>query len=122
MPILKSAIDKDSKEFAANRTHMEKLVADLRQKQAQAALGGDEKARKKHTDRGKLLPRERIEALLDRGSPFLELSRLPPMACTTGDAPCAGHYHRHRPGAWPRSHGGGQRRHRERRHLLSRSP
>ncbi len=71
MPILKSAIDRNSKEFAANRVHMEKLVADLREKQAKAALGGDEKARKKHTDRGKLLPRERIEALLDCGSPFL---------------------------------------------------
>ncbi|MGH8402486.1 MAG: methylcrotonoyl-CoA carboxylase, partial [Gammaproteobacteria bacterium] len=63
MPILKSAIDKNGKEFAANRAHMEKLVADLREKQTKAALGGSEKSRKKHTDRGKLLPRERIEAL-----------------------------------------------------------
>ncbi len=90
MPILKSAIDRNSKEFAANRAHMEKLVADLREKQAKAALGGDEKARKKHTDRGKLLPRERIEALLDRGSPFLELSPLAAFGLYDGDAPAAG--------------------------------
>ncbi|HET7099554.1 MAG TPA: methylcrotonoyl-CoA carboxylase, partial [Terriglobia bacterium] len=76
MPILKSALDTNSKEFAANRAHMEKLVADLRTQQNQAALGGGDKARKKHTDRGKLLPRDRIEALLDPGSPFLELSPL----------------------------------------------
>ncbi len=90
MPILKSAIDRNSKEFAANRAHMEKLVADLREKQAKAALGGDEKARKKHTDRGELLPRERIEALLDRGSPFLELSPLAAFGLYDGDAPAAG--------------------------------
>ena len=51
MPILKSAVDRDNPEFAANRAHMEKLVAELREKLTQAALGGDEKARKKHTDR-----------------------------------------------------------------------
>ncbi|HEY3860053.1 MAG TPA: carboxyl transferase domain-containing protein, partial [Gammaproteobacteria bacterium] len=90
MPILKSALDRNSKEFLANRDHMQKLVADLRAQQAKTALGGDEKARKKHTDRGKLLPRERIEALLDRGSPFLELSSLAAHGMYEGDAPCAG--------------------------------
>ncbi|MGH8378992.1 MAG: carboxyl transferase domain-containing protein [Gammaproteobacteria bacterium] len=90
MPILKSAIDKNGKEFAANRAHMEKLVADLREKQTKAALGGSEKSRKKHTDRGKLLPRERIEALLDRGSPFLELSPLAAYGMYDDDSPCAG--------------------------------
>src|SRR5690242_4172227 len=90
MSILKSALDRNSKEFLANRDHMQKLVADLRAQQAKAALGGDEKARKKHTDRGKLLPRERIEALLDRGSPFLELSSLAAHGMYDGDAPCAG--------------------------------
>ena len=90
MPILKSTIDRNSKEFAANHTHMEKLVADLREKQARAALGGDEKARKKHTDRGKLLPRQRIEALLDRGSPFLELSPLAAFGLYDDEAPAAG--------------------------------
>src|SRR5579863_10163238 len=90
MPTLKSALDRNSKEFLANRGHMHKIVADLRAQQAKAALGGDEKARKKHTDRGKLLPRERIEALLDRGSPFLELSPLAAHGMYDGDAPCAG--------------------------------
>src|SRR6201998_2468122 len=88
MPILKSALDRNSKEFLANRDHMQQLVADLRAVQAKAALGGDEKARKKHTDRGKLLPRERIEALMDRGSPFLELSPLAAHGMYEGDAPC----------------------------------
>ena len=90
MPILKSATDRNSQEFAANRAHMEKLVADLRQKQAQAALGGGQAARKKHADRGKLLPRDRIEALLDPGSPFLELSPLAAFGMYGDDAPCAG--------------------------------
>ncbi|HEV2322288.1 MAG TPA: carboxyl transferase domain-containing protein, partial [Gammaproteobacteria bacterium] len=90
MPILKSSIDTNSKEFLANRDHLRKLVTELRATQAKAALGGDEKARKKHTDRGKLLPRERIEALLDRGSPFLELSPLAAHGMYDGDAPCAG--------------------------------
>ncbi|MDE2346342.1 MAG: methylcrotonoyl-CoA carboxylase [Gammaproteobacteria bacterium] len=90
MPILKSSIDTNSKEFLANRDHLRKLVTELRATQAKAALGGDEKARKKHTDRGKLLPRERIEALLDRGSPFLELSPLAAHGMYEGDAPCAG--------------------------------
>ena len=90
MPIFKSVIDRNAKEFAANRAHMEKLVADLREKQVKAALGGDEKARKKHTDRGKLLPRERIQALLDRGSPFLELSPLAAFGLYDNEAPAAG--------------------------------
>src|SRR5487761_2378686 len=90
MPTLKSTLDKTTREFAANYSHMEKLVADLRAQQVRAALGGDEKARKKHTDRGKLLPRERIEALLDRGSPFLKLSPLAAFGLYDGDAPAAG--------------------------------
>jgi 3-methylcrotonyl-CoA carboxylase beta subunit len=52
------------------------LVADLRERLATARLGGTESARTKHTDRGKLLVRDRVDALLDPGSPFLELSAL----------------------------------------------
>ncbi|MGA7965270.1 MAG: methylcrotonoyl-CoA carboxylase, partial [Gammaproteobacteria bacterium] len=63
MPILKSTIDRNSEEFAANRERMESLVGELREKLARTALGGSERARKKHADRGKLLARERIEAL-----------------------------------------------------------
>ena len=90
MAILKSSLDTSSKEFAANRSHMEKLVAILRDQQAKAAHGGGEAARKKHTDRGKLLPRQRIEALLDRASPFLELAPLAAHGMYENEAPCAG--------------------------------
>ena len=55
---------------------MRALVDELRARLAQARQGGSEKARKKHTDRGKLLVRERVDRLLDPGSPFLELSAL----------------------------------------------
>jgi 3-methylcrotonyl-CoA carboxylase beta subunit len=90
MPVIKSTIDTNSEEFATNYSHMESLVGDLREKLAQAALGGSEKARKKHADRGKLLVRERIEALLDPGSPFLELSALAAHGLYKDAAPAAG--------------------------------
>ncbi len=57
-------------------TDLRELVTDLRERLASARLGGSEAARKKHTDRGKLLARDRIDGLLDPGSPFLELSAL----------------------------------------------
>ncbi|HEX7029517.1 MAG TPA: carboxyl transferase domain-containing protein, partial [Gammaproteobacteria bacterium] len=90
MSVLKSNIDTKSEEFQGNARHMEGIVADLREKVAQAALGGSEKARAKHVGRGKLLPRERIEALLDDGSPFLELSPLAAFGMYNDDAPAAG--------------------------------
>ncbi|HEX7047552.1 MAG TPA: carboxyl transferase domain-containing protein [Gammaproteobacteria bacterium] len=90
MGVLKSNIDTKSEEFQGNARHMESVVADLREKVAQAALGGSEKAREKHVGRGKLLPRERIEALLDDGSPFLELSPLAAFGMYNDDAPAAG--------------------------------
>ncbi|HEX6928709.1 MAG TPA: carboxyl transferase domain-containing protein [Gammaproteobacteria bacterium] len=90
MPVLKSSVDTRSEEFQGNARHMEGVVADLRKKVAQAALGGSEKAREKHVGRGKLLPRERIEALLDDGSPFLELSPLAAFGMYDNDAPAAG--------------------------------
>lgn len=76
MSILHSQIDPKDATFLANKAHMEGLIAELRNKTAKAALGGSEHSRKKHTDRGKLLPRERVEHLLDPGAPFLELSAL----------------------------------------------
>ena len=69
---------------------MSSLVADLRRRQALAALGGGEEARARHVARGKLLPRDRIEALLDPGSPFLELSPLAAGGMYGDDAPAAG--------------------------------
>ena len=55
---------------------MRELVADLRERLALVRLGGSESAREKHTARGKLLVRDRVDRLLDPGSPFLELSAL----------------------------------------------
>jgi 3-methylcrotonyl-CoA carboxylase beta subunit len=77
-------------EFRANAAHMERLVAELRTARTQAALGGPEEARRRHTARGKLLPRERIERLLDPGTPFLELSPLAAHGCYGDEAPGAG--------------------------------
>ena len=76
MAILPSKIKTDSAGFAENRQQMQAQIADLREKLAAIALGGPEKSRDKHTARGKLLPRERIQTLIDAGSEFLELSTL----------------------------------------------
>ncbi|WP_047248351.1 carboxyl transferase domain-containing protein [Chromobacterium subtsugae] len=90
MPILESKLSPRAADFVANADKMRALVDDLKQKVAQAALGGGEKARAKHTARGKLLPRERIDLLLDPGAPFLELSQLAAYNMYGGDAPGAG--------------------------------
>ncbi|MEM7730179.1 MAG: carboxyl transferase domain-containing protein [Pseudomonadota bacterium] len=76
MPVLPSKIDTTSPEFATNHAAMATLTADLHRLVAHYAKGGSERAREKHVSRGKLLPRERVERLLDPGSPFLELSQL----------------------------------------------
>ncbi len=76
MPVLESIIDTSSATFAANRAAMTSLVAELNDKRAEAALGGNERSRARHLSRGKLLPRERVLRLVDPGSPFLELSPL----------------------------------------------
>lgn len=77
-------------EFSANKEAMEKLVADLKAKLIRIEQGGGEKARTRHTERGKLLPRERIDALIDPGSPFLELSALAAHEVYEDDIPAAG--------------------------------
>ncbi|XOV77724.1 MAG: carboxyl transferase domain-containing protein [Aestuariibacter sp.] len=76
MTKIQSKINVKSQDFADNAAHMQNQVDDLRDKIAQIKTGGGEKANQRHTDRGKLLPRERINALIDPGSPFLELSQL----------------------------------------------
>ena len=76
MPVIKSRLDVSGKDFAANRAAMDVLLTELREKTATAAMGGSERSRKRHTDRGKLLPRERVERLLDPGAPFLEIGAL----------------------------------------------
>ncbi|MEO1199117.1 MAG: carboxyl transferase domain-containing protein [Pseudomonadota bacterium] len=76
MPRFDSQISPGSAEFASNAQAMAELVADLDQKRRVAARGGSERARQRHADRGKLLPRERVARLLDPGAPFLEFSQL----------------------------------------------
>ncbi len=75
MSVIKSKINSRSESFQLNQEAMQSVVSDLREKVAQIALGGSERAREKHLSRGKLLPRERIRVLLDVGSPFLEISQ-----------------------------------------------
>ena len=79
MPVLETKLQPRSADFQANATSMRALVEDLNAQIAKAALGGGEAARAKHTGRGKLLPRDRIQMLLDPGTPFLELSPLAAM-------------------------------------------
>jgi 3-methylcrotonyl-CoA carboxylase beta subunit len=76
--------------FAANRARMQALVDQLRERRAWAHAGGPEEARVRHSARGKLLPRERVEALLDPGTAFLELSPLAAYGLYDGEAPAAG--------------------------------
>jgi len=90
MQALKSQIDPRCEEFRANAAAMRTLVADLGAKVAEAAQGGGEAARDKHTARGKLLPRERVNQLLDPGTPFLEIGQLAAHAMYDGEAPGAG--------------------------------
>src|SRR6202166_3642676 len=85
-----SKIDIRSKEFADNRAAMQPLVDDLRLTLQRNAAGGSTAARDKHTQSGKLLARERISALLDPGSPFLELSALAAQGVYGEDLPGAG--------------------------------
>jgi 3-methylcrotonyl-CoA carboxylase beta subunit len=90
MTAIKSQISSRDAAFKTNAAAMATLVAELEQRMAVAALGGDERARKRHTERGKLLPRERVERLVDPGSPFLELSPLAAFGMYDGDIHAAG--------------------------------
>ena len=90
MAVIESKIDVEGVDFQANRCAMLSLVDELKDKVAQAALGGSEAARERHRSRGKRLPRERVEALLDPGTPFLELSQLAAWDLYGGEAPGAG--------------------------------
>jgi 3-methylcrotonyl-CoA carboxylase beta subunit len=76
MAIIDSKLNPRSDDFKANAAALQTVVDDLKRKVAKIALGGGEEARSKHTARGKLLPRDRVQMLLDPGTPFLELSQL----------------------------------------------
>ncbi|WP_157219269.1 carboxyl transferase domain-containing protein [Flavisphingomonas formosensis] len=75
-PVLTTNLDLSSPEAQARAAHNRALAAELRERVAIAALGGDERSRGRHVARGKLLPRDRVEQLLDPGSPFLEIGQL----------------------------------------------
>jgi 3-methylcrotonyl-CoA carboxylase beta subunit len=90
MTVLSTSIDRRSETFAANAAAMRALVEDLRSKVAAIETGGAEEARRRHLGRGKLLPRERLRALLDPGSPFLEFSQLAAYGMYDGEVPAAG--------------------------------
>ena len=89
-PRLDSKIDTGGEEYRARLEHNRKLVDKLRADVAEAAKGGPEKHRKRHVERGKLLPRERVERLLDPGSPFLEIGQLAACDMYGGEVPGAG--------------------------------
>jgi 3-methylcrotonyl-CoA carboxylase beta subunit len=90
MSILESKLSIRSDEFKSNSAALQLLVDDLKTRVAKIALGGGEEARKKHTARGKLLPRERVQMLLDPGTPFLEFSQLAAYEMYHDAAPAAG--------------------------------
>jgi 3-methylcrotonyl-CoA carboxylase beta subunit len=90
MTVLQSQIDVRSESFAKNRAVNLGLAQTLRERSAQVALGGPESARARHTSRGKLLPRQRVERLLDVGSPFLEVGSLAAFGLYDDEAPGAG--------------------------------
>ena len=90
MAIIRSQVDVASERFRSNQARMKSLVEDLGSQLERVRLGGGAEARRRHTSRGKLLPRARIEALLDPGTPFLELSPLAAHGLYGGEAPAAG--------------------------------
>jgi 3-methylcrotonyl-CoA carboxylase beta subunit len=89
-PRIDSKIVPDDEQFRARVVHNRALAEKLRADVAEAANGGPEKHRKRHVERGKLLPRERVERLLDPGSPFLEIGQLAAFDLYEGEVPGAG--------------------------------
>ncbi len=89
-PVLATSLNLDTPEAQARIAHNRALAAELRGRVAAAALGGNAKSRERHTARGKLLPRERVEHLLDPGSPFLEIGQLVANGLYDDEVPGAG--------------------------------
>jgi 3-methylcrotonyl-CoA carboxylase beta subunit len=89
-PVLRSAVDPAGQDSARHTAAHRELVADLRQKLAAARPGGPERARVRHVERGKMLPRDRVDSLVDPSSPFLELSPLAAGGMYGDEAPGAG--------------------------------
>ncbi|MFI6789312.1 carboxyl transferase domain-containing protein [Nonomuraea sp. NPDC050383] len=89
-PVLRSSADPGGEDFKRNAERNEGLAAELLERLAIAAQGGTERARRRHVERGKLLPRDRVDGLLDPGSRFLELSPLAAAGLYDDQAPAAG--------------------------------
>ena len=89
-PRIDSKVAIDSEEFRARAAHNRALAEKLRADVAEFARGGSEKHRERHVSRGKLLPRDRVERLLDPGSPFLEIGQLAACDMYDGEVPGAG--------------------------------
>src|ERR1700722_8070133 len=90
MPVIESVIDRRAPAFQANAEAMEGLVADLRRVAETVVPGGGKASRDRHVSRGKLLPRDRIQKLLDPGSPFLEIGQLAAHGMYDDEVPSAG--------------------------------
>jgi len=90
MTTLTTRVDRASKEFAQNAEAMNSAVADLETRLAEIRLGGGEAARKRHTERGKMLPRDRVAALLDKDKAFFELSEFAAYQVYDDPVPAAG--------------------------------
>src|SRR5688572_4800177 len=90
MEVLRTRLDPDGADFRENLTQYEGLEAELGARLAAAARGGSRESVERHRERGKLLPRERIDRVLDPGSPFLELSPLAAYGLYDGEVPSAG--------------------------------
>ncbi len=90
METIASQVHLEDDEHRANRALMDEVMADYRSRMAQAMAGGGEEAVQRHTKRGKLLARERIEQISDPGAPFMEFSTLAANDMYGGDAPSAG--------------------------------
>ena len=90
MDVIESKIDTSSAEFLENKKRYEAMVEDLKKKVAQAALGGGKEKIKLHKSRNKMLVRERIDALLDPNTPFMEFNQLAAYGMFKDKAPGAG--------------------------------
>ena len=90
MALLTTRVERDAEEFARRRERMEALVTELRERTAQVARGGGERAVERHRSRGKMTARERVDRLVDPGSAFLELNALAAWDLYDGQAPAAG--------------------------------
>jgi 3-methylcrotonyl-CoA carboxylase beta subunit len=89
-PVLPTSLDLASPEAQARDAHNRMLADELRARVAKAALGGDERSHQRHVSRGKLLPRDRVERLLDPGSPLLEIGQLAANGLYDDEVPGAG--------------------------------